>query len=189
LGVVSDLTAVAYLVIKDGRYYFKTHYYLPESALNEKAGKEQYKLWRNRGLLTVTAGNVTDYDYITNDLMKYSEIVNIKCVGYDKYNSTQWAIDATEKGLPLLEYSQSLANFNKPTKEMERLILSGKAVIDNNEINRFCFKNVVLKSDHNNNVKPVKQADKNKIDGVISMIQSLGCFLEVPRYTNEIYTI
>jgi phage terminase large subunit-like protein len=189
LGVVSDLTAVSYLVVKDNKYYFKTHYYLPESALVDKAGKEQYKQWRNNKEITVTAGNTTDYDYITNDLMIYSEIVNIQAIGYDKYNSTQWAIDATAKGLPLEPYSQSLANFNKPTKEMERLILSGKAVIDNNEINRFCFKNIVLKSDHNGNVKPVKQMDKNKIDGVITMIQSLGMYLEIPHYTNEITII
>lgn len=189
LGATSDLTAVTYLIVKDNKYYFKTHYYLPESALRDKPEKELYKLWRSKGQLTVTAGNVTDYDYITNDLMKYSEIVNIQTVGYDKYNATQWAIDATAKGLPLLEYSQSLANFNKPTREMEMIILSGKAVIDNNEINRYCFKNVVLKSDHNGNVKPNKQIDKNKIDGTISMIQALGCFLEVPRYTNEIFII
>lgn len=186
LGVVSDLTAVSYLVVKDNKYYFKTHYYLPESALTDKAGKEQYKQWRINKELTVTAGNTTDYDWITNDLMMYSEIVNIQAIGYDKYNSTQWAIDATAKGLPLEPYSQSLANFNKPTKEIERLILSGRAVIDNNEINRFCFKNIVLKSDHNGNVKPVKQIDKNKIDGVITMIQSLGMYLEIPHYTNEL---
>ena len=64
---------------------------------------------------------------------------------------------------------------------MERLILSDKAVIDNNEINRFCFKNVVLKSDHNNNVKPVKYIGNNKIDGVISMVQALGMYLQVPH--------
>ena len=57
-------------------------------------------------------------------MLKYSEIVNIQAVGYDKYNATQWAIDSTEKGLPLEEYAQTLANFNKPTREMERLILS-----------------------------------------------------------------
>lgn len=53
---------------------------------------------------------------------------------------------------------------------MERLILSGKAVIDNNEINRWCFKNVTLKSDHNGNVKPNKSVTAKKIDGVIAMI-------------------
>lgn len=189
LGATSDLTAVSYLVVVDNKYYFKTHYYLPEDALKTKADKELYKDWRRKGLLTVTPGNVTDYDYITNDLMNYSKAVNIQVIGYDSYNSTQWAIDATSKGLPLEPYSQSLANFNRPTKEMERLILSDKAVIDNNEINRFCFKNVILKSDHNNNVKPVKYINNNKIDGVISMIQALGMFLQCPRYTNEIYII
>lgn len=30
-------------------------------------------------------------------MLKYSEVVNIQAVGYDKYNATQWAIDSTEK--------------------------------------------------------------------------------------------
>ncbi len=189
LAATSDLTAVAYLIVADDKYYWKVHYYLPESALVEKADKELYKYWKQIGLLTVTSGNVTDYDYITNDLMKYSEIVNIQVIGYDKYNATQWAIDATEQGLPLEEYPQTLGNFNMPTREMERLILSGKAVIDDNEINRFCFRNVTLKSDYNGNVKPNKAVDKKKIDGVIAMIQALGMYLRVPHYSNEIISI
>lgn len=122
------------------------------------------------GLLKITKGNVTDYDYITNDLVKASESLSIQSIGYDKYNATQWAIHSTELGLPLMEYPQTLGNFNKPTRELERLILSGKAVIDNNEINSWCFKNVTLKSDHNGNVKPKKDVTAKKIDGVIAMI-------------------
>ena len=189
LAATSDLTAVAYLIVSEDKYYWKVHYYLPESALLEKADKELYKYWKQQGLLTITSGNVTDYDYITNDLMKYSEVVNIQAIGYDKYNATQWAIDATEQGLPLEEYPQTLGNFNMPTRELERLILSGKAVIDENEINRFCFRNVTLKSDYNGNVKPNKAVDKKKIDGVIAMIQALGMYLRIPHYSNEITTI
>ena len=189
LASTSDLTAVSYLVVKDGIYYFKTDYYLPESALKEKADRELYKYWKQMGLLKITDGNVTDYDYITNDLMKYSDIVNIQKVGYDKYNSTQWAITATDLGLPLEEYPQTLGNFNKPTREMERLLLSGKAVVDNNEITRWCFKNVTLKSDYNGNVKPNKSINAKKIDGAISMIQALGMYLDTPHYANEIITI
>ena len=188
LAATSDLTAVAYLIIDGDTYYWKVHYYLPESALQEKTDKELYKYWKQQGLLTVTSGNVTDYDYITNDIMKYSNIVNIQSIGYDKYNATQWAIDATALGLPLEEYPQTLGNFNMPTRELERLVLSGKAVIDNNEINRYCFRNVTLKSDYNGNVKPNKAIDKKKIDGVIAIIQALGMFLRLPRYTNEIIT-
>ena len=189
LASTSDLTAVSYLVVKDDRYYFRTDYYLPESALREKADRELYKYWKQMGLLKITDGNVTDYDYITNDLMTNSNIVNIQKVGYDKYNSTQWAITATDLGLPLEEYPQTLGNFNKPTREMERLLLSGKAVIDNNEITRWCFKNVTLKSDYNGNVKPNKSINAKKIDGAISMIQALGMYLTTPHFANEIITI
>lgn len=125
LSATSDLTAVSYLIEKEGTYYFKQHYYLPESALKEKPDRELYKLWKQLGLLTITSGNVTDYDYITNDMMQAAEIVNIQKVGYDKWNATQWAIRATELGLPLEEYPQTIGNFNRPTKELERLILSG----------------------------------------------------------------
>lgn len=189
LAATSDLTAVSYLVIAEDTYYFWTHYYLPESALREKADRELYKYWKQLGLLTITEGNVTDYDYITNDIMKNGEIVSIQKVGYDKYNATQWAISATDLGLPLEEYSQSLGNFNKPTRELERLLLSGKCKIENNEITRWCFKNVTLKSDHNGNVKPNKSVKSKKIDGVIAMIQALGMYLTTPHYSNEIISI
>ena len=189
LAATSDLTAVSYLIEKDNIFYFKTDYYLPESALIEKADRETYKLWKSQGLLKVTPGNVTDYDYITNDIMKASETVLIQKVGYDKWNATQWAIKAEELGLPLEEYPQTLGNFNRPTKELERLILSGNLTIDNNEITRWCFRNVVLKSDHNGNVKPDKSIKAKKIDGVIAMIQALGMYLTVPHYSNEIITI
>lgn len=189
LSATSDLTAVSYLIEKDGKFHFKTDYYLPESALNEKSNRELYKYWKQMGLLKITSGNVTDYDYITNDLIAAQQIVNIQKIGYDKWNATQWAIHATELGLPLEEYPQTMGNFNRPTKEMERLILSGDVVIDNNEITRWCFKNVELKSDHNGNVKPNKSIKAKKIDGAIAMIQALGTYLTVPHYSNEITII
>lgn len=189
LSATSDLTAVSYLIEKDNIYYFKTDYYLPESALVDKPDRETYKLWKQQGLITITTGNVTDYDYITNDIVAASNILNIQKIGYDKWNATQWAIHATEIGLPLEEYPQTMGNFNCPTKELERLILSGNTVIDNNEITRWCFRNVELKSDYNGNVKPNKGIKSKKIDGVIAIIQALGMYLTVPHYSNEILTI
>ena len=187
LASTSDLTAVAKLVVDKGIYYFKVDYYAPETALIEKADKELYRYWKRMGMLHITPGNVTDYDYITNELMALGNTLSIAVIGYDKWNAVQWAIDATEKGLPLQEYSQAIGNFNKPTREMERLLLSGRAVFDDNDITRFCFRNVQLKRDHNGNVKPNKGLEKKKIDGVIAAIQALGIYLETPHYSNDIY--
>ena len=187
LGAVSDLTAVSILIPLEEKLHVFTKYYLPQSALEEKADREKYKLWQRMGLLTVTAGNVTDYDYITADLMQINETITIQSIFYDSWNSTQWAIDATALGLPLQPYSQALANYNRPTKEFERLLLSDQIVLENNEITRFCFSNVCLKYDHNGNCKPVKTRDNNKIDGVIATLTALGGYLTIPRYNNTIY--
>lgn len=108
-------------------------------------------------------------------------------VAYDSYNATQFAINATSAGLPLQPYSQTLANFNRPTKEFERLILSGTIILDSNPINQYCFSNVALKSDHNGNVKPDKSSRYKKIDGVIAKLMALGGFLTSGRFEPNIY--
>lgn len=189
LSATSDLTAVSYLIHKDDKYYFKVEYYLPESCLEDNPNSDLYRRWKNTKQIHITPGNVTDYDYITNDMLRRNEFLRIFKCGYDKWNATQWAINAQDQGLPLEEYSQSIGNFNKPTKELERLILSGKAVIDNNEITRWCFRNVEIKQDWNDNSKPVKSARMKKIDGVIAMIQSLGIYLTNPTVANDMIII
>lgn len=183
LSSTSDLTSIAYMIPTDDKIYFKIKYYLPEAALSEKRFKILYSEWRRRKLITITPGNVTDYDYILNDLVETDKIVYLSKVGYDQWNATQFVINATDKGLPMEPVSQSIGNFNQPTKEMERLLLSGKAVIDNNEINRHCFRNVVMARDRNGNTKPSKQFEEKKIDGVISALTALGVYLLSPRYS------
>lgn len=186
LSSTSDLTSVAYMIPTETAVYWKIHYYLPEIALQEKRFKELYGEWRRQGCITITPGNVTDYDYILNDIMDAGKTLYICKIGYDSWNATQFVINATDKGLPMEPVSQTIGNFNKPTKEMERLLLSGKAVIDNNVINRHCFRNVVMARDRNGNTKPSKQYEEKKIDGVISGLMALGVYLESPHYSGAI---
>lgn len=186
LSSTSDLTCVSFMIPKDGKFYFKTLYYLPEEALETKKNKEQYSEWVRLGFLKLTSGNVVDYDYILDDILSVDKRLYIVKVGYDSWNATQFVINATDKGLPMEPVSQSIGNFNRPTKEMERVILSGNVVIDNNPITRFCFRNVVMKLDHNGNTKPSKEYRDKKIDGVISMIEAMGVCLMTPQYSNSI---
>lgn len=186
LSSTSDLTCVSFMIPKDGKFYFKTLYYLPEEALETKKNKEQYSEWVRLGFLKLTPGNVVDYDYILDDILSVDKRLYIVKVGYDSWNATQFVINATDKGLPMEPVSQSIGNFNRPTKEMERVILSGNVVIDNNPITRFYFRNVVMKLDHNGNTKPSKEYRDKKIDGVISMIEAMGVCLMTPQYSNSI---
>lgn len=193
LSAVSDLTSTTVMFppnpdreINPDKFVFKTIIYLPESELTENVNSYLYMIWKRENYLKVTSGNVVDYDYILKDQININDKNYVVNVAYDKWNATQWAINATEEGLPLTPYSQALGNFNGPTKTLERLIRTGMVVIDNNPIVRWAFSNVTLKLDQHENAKPTKANNEKskKIDPVISMIQSLGGYLENPRYSD-----
>lgn len=188
LAAVSDLTAVSLMLITlEGEYKFWTWYFLPETELQHNVNSDNYRLWLDEGYLNVTAGNVTDYDYILKLILDIRNYINIQGVYYDSWNATQFAINATEQGLNMCPFSQAIGHFNRGTKELERLIKSEKVNIEYNPITLWCFRNVELKTDWSSNQKPVKKGDSmGKIDGVITHIQALGGYMESPHYINEV---
>jgi len=195
LASVSDLCAVSALVHKDDLYYFKTWYFLPESALNpNNSNCELYRRWKREGYLNCTGGNVTDYDKILQLLGNFP--LTISSIAYDQYNATQFVISGQALfGLNYEPFSQSIFNFNRPTREFERLLRMGKVVLDYNPITFWNFSNCSLKEEPScGNVKPIKsgsgksekKSGQNKIDGVIAILQSLGRFLEQPQFDTSI---
>lgn len=193
LAAISDLTAVSIMFVDPDteEYFFKTWYYLPKSALDGKYNSELYKMWSSKGFLTLTDSETTDYNYIQNQIVYLYETFDVQGVFYDSWNAQQLVNNLVNEGLPMTAYSQSIGNFNKPTKEMERLVLSDKARFDNNPITRFCFDNVELKVDLNGNCKPASptQHTSGKIDGVISMLNALGGYLDQVYGTSQAFVL
>ena len=188
LASTSDLTCLSAMYEDNGTYYFKNWYYLPQEALKTSTNKDNYKKWQRQGFLTVTQGNVTDYDYVMNDIQKLQDnSEGIVRISYDSWNATDFTIRLTESGFNMKPYSQSIGSMNRPTKAIERLIMEGKnIVIDKNPITLFCFENSVPKSDYNDNIKIIKESYENKIDGVIAIIMNYGGFQEENHYDGSL---
>lgn len=198
LSATSDLTSTTVMMPPDAareyepdKFIFKTLIYIPQIAVQKSTNNMLYKQWINEKYAIMTSGNVVDYDYIMKDQLDLSEKTILYNIFYDSYNATQWAIHCTELGLPLEPFSQSLGNFNKPTKMLEMLINAGRCIIDYNPVVIWAFSNVEIKIDSNENYKPIKaNNEKNKkIDPVISMIQALGGYLNSPQFNPEIFSI
>lgn len=182
-----DLTSITLMLRADNKYYFKTWLFLPESALNDSVNRDKYREWSKAGYLIITPGNVTDYDYVLNTILEINEKIPITQIAYDSWNSSSFVIDCTTVGLPMKPYSQTLGNFNRPTREFERLLAKGQILLENNPVVRWCFSNATLKIDKvNNNVKPIKSGQQKsgvepgKIDAVITILESLGTMLSDP---------
>lgn len=197
LASVSDLTAVAYMkviqgeTVQDDEFYFYLDYYLPSDTLR-KPIFNMFREWFREGYGTMTEGNVTDYDYINNDIVKMSQQTNIYVIAYDRYNSTQWVLAAQELGFNLVPFGQNAPNYSPSISLFERLALTGKIHIAMNPITRYCINNVQLKEDAHGNRMPVKSDDTEtakrmaKIDGVIAMLEAMGYYLGMVRYNNTV---
>ena len=184
LSAVSDLTCTTVMfppnadrTVYPDKYVFKSFIYIPDSALDESINKQTYRYWIRNKMAFQTPGNVVDYDWILKDQVDLIDYITYSTIAYDAFNATQYVISATNAGLPMQPFSQALGNFNKPTKFLEMLIRSEKCVIDDNIAVLWCFNNVKLKIDYNENCKPDKATAEAKIDPVISMAEALGAYL------------
>ncbi len=187
LSSVSDITAVSYMFDIDGVFYFINDYYIPEYSISTNFNREMYKECAQFGHINITEGNVVDYDKILEDIKSRNEVHNVKSIYYDKYNSTQFAISATEAGFYMQQFSQLAGSLNKPLKEFERLIKSNRIMIERNTITKWMLNNVVLKINQMGNYSIDKSSKNKKIDGVAAMIDALGGYISSPNYSFNVW--
>lgn len=186
LGSVSDLTAVSVMIPKEDKIYVKNWAFVPEAAMDGTSNSMRYRQFRNQGDLIVTDGNVCDYDRIIKLLEEIQEVCPIRKIAYDQWNATQWAIEMTEKGFPLLPFSQSISSMNRPIKELQRLFLQGKIILDNNQVTRFCLGNCVAVIDNHENVALGKESYEQKIDVAVAMADAVGAYLSENHYDGSL---
>lgn len=178
LAAVSDLCALMYTCpMEDGTSRVWGHYWLPEAALDRLDHMTELAAtdWVRQGWITVTPGNVTDYDFIrkhiNDDLDKY----NIKSLGFDPWNSTHLTNQLSEDGLTMEKVRQGAATLSSPTKELKRRVLSNPPLVDHrgDPVLRWMISCLVPHVDASGNVKPDKVRSRGKIDGVSALVTSI----------------
>lgn len=182
-----DIAAKAKVFQRDGRFYVFLNYYLPESAVDE-GRNSQYSGWARQGLLTVTPGNVTDFDQIEAELVNDASRFQIVEVPFDPFQATQLSAHMLAEGLPMVEMRPTVLNFSEPMKQLEALVLQQRLVHNGDPILAWMISNVVCHRDQKDNIYPRKEREENKIDGVIALIMALGRIMTSTESTPVIGT-
>ena len=76
--------------------------------------------------------------------------------------------------LPVVPIRQGFMSLSEPTKECERLVVSGKLAHGGNSCLTWQAANVQLRHDPAGNIKPDKGRQTHKIDGIAASIISLA---------------
>ena len=127
--------------------------------------------------MELTEGDVTDYNYIKRRIKEVAEVVNIKSIAYDRWNSSQLIIDLSEDGLPCEPFGQGFGSLSSPTKEIEKLVLGKQINHAGNKVLRWMCSNLAMKTDPAGNIKMDKSKSSEKIDGMVALVMALGCYM------------
>lgn len=175
----SDLCVVTSLIPHNDKLYLKAHPFICETAYNNSPNKELYRQWVKNGQLELVKADSIDIDFVIKKIETINNKVPIALVAYDPYHANQLKIACEKNGIPVRAVKQGLGSFGEPTSLLEHMILTKEVIIDSSPVTRWCFSNVLIKTDENENRKPVKSSKNQKIDIVIGFIQSIKIYMEL----------
>jgi len=176
-----DLNALAHFFPNiNGHPVAKLYFWVPESKIQEHSDRVDYRLWREQDHLFSTPGDLIDTDWIVSGILNVTKKYKCKGLAYDPYKAHGGIVQGLiNGGLEKLldEFTQSKMNMSEPTKELERLATGGIIDLMNNPVMRWMFRNVVIYTDPNENIKIDKSKSQFKVDGVVALAMAIGEYM------------
>jgi phage terminase large subunit-like protein len=160
----------------DPLWHVHGRYYLPEARVIEELDSNtgRYREFDALGLMTLTDGEVIEFEVIKEDLREFAGRFDVQEVAYDPWQATQLAQEMQAEGMLMVEVRQTVQNISEPMKELEALVLRKVLAHGDCPILTWMASNVVAKLDAKDNIYPNKERPENKIDGVVGLIMALS---------------
>lgn len=193
LASTDDMSALTFDFELDGKHRFCTYYFVPSEKLRLWSGEigANLRKWAEKGWITSTDGDVTDYDFIENRLKEFCSSFDVISCAYDPYNAKQFAAKMLADGINMRPFSQQIGTISHPTKRLGEVITAGKFEYDGNPVTRWMFGNVNIYTDANLNQKIVKamkgqqDARNKKVDGPVTWVMALGEAIDEDNKPNK----
>ena len=169
LSATTDLTAATLLIRKPGSniIYVLQHYFLPEARVehleDKNTNEAPYRIWAERGLLTLCSGNRVNFSDVTAWYCQMRDEYKIDAfkIGYDRALAGYWVEEMKANGFTMEPVAQGPFTWSQPMREM------GAALAD-----KIVNYNTAVKKSGLNNIQPVKITDKRRIDGAVSLLNA-----------------
>jgi len=174
-----DLTGAVYLFppqegIPDWRFIHDA--WIPEDNMKERVKRDgvPYDRWVNAKYLHATPGNVVDYDFVEARLVAASKQYDIHTIGADPWNSRMLTQRLIRQGIDTVEIPQNMQHLSPAMKLIEQLMKRGLMTHEENPVARWCWGNVVVAVDGNENIKPMKNKSADRIDLTVALIDAMA---------------
>jgi phage terminase large subunit-like protein len=151
--------------------------WIPEDNMKERIKRDHapYDSFVKDKHLIATPGDVVDYAFIKNHIEKWELQYDVKY-----YCGDPWHLEILRQLLPreiqnkFIEIPQTMAGMTVGMGELERLFRAKQISHEHNPLGRWCFGNVVIATDGNENIKPMKNKSIDRIDTTVALINAMA---------------
>jgi phage terminase large subunit-like protein len=152
-------------------------FYCPEDTILQRSRSDRvhYEVWREQGFLVATPGNVIDEEFVLRDIVDSSKDYNLLEVGFDPWAATSITTKlVNDHGIACVEMRQGSKTLSEPAKSLLSAVKRHEVNHGGNPVLRWNADNLVMASDANENVRPMKDKATDRIDGLVALIMAWG---------------
>lgn len=179
LASTTDLTAAAVLFppqegIDDWRALFEA--WIPLEKMKERINRDKvpFDRWVKNKFMHATPGDVVDYDFVQARIEALARQYDVEFLCTDPWNSRMLTQQLAKAEIESLEVPQTFAGTSAGMKELERLLRAGHLTHEKNPVARWCFGNVAIVIDGNENIKTMKNKSTDRIDVIQALINAMS---------------
>lgn len=158
------------------------HYWIPEdkalAQLKENSYEIDYIKMAEEGFVTLTPGDMTDYDKVFEDIKWYNDNFKLHRIYFDAWNVSTFYNKMENEGLNVYKFTQNLGNMSPPTKELGEMIHSKKTDFGMNSMTRWMMSNVLIKSRNGGNLQIVRENARRKVDGIVASVMAKAAYID-----------
>jgi phage terminase large subunit-like protein len=164
--------------LEDGRLVVTCRFWVPAAALVKYPGRP-YEEWKRSGILTVTDGDITDYDTVQTTIAADCLADGVREVAYDKRFAEQMAQNLTGQGVTMINTPQGFQLHEAIRKKLE-LITAHQLCHGNNAILTWMAGNYVVLKGTRGEMRPAKERAAEKIDGLVALDMLIDRIIRQP---------
>lgn len=177
LSRTTDLTSACVIVERDGRIAIFSHFWLPSERLEEATARDKipYEAMERHGFLTLSEGNIVDYQDVYRWIDAWAEEKEIipLVIGYDRAMAAYLINDLKAAGYKVDDCWQG-ENMTPAINELEAMLKDGVIDIGDNDLLAIHLRNAGLKINLETERKKLIKIDVTAhVDGVAAILDAL----------------
>lgn len=162
---------------RENKFYVKSWGFIPADSVVEKSKLEKidYDIMIENGYAFKCGDRIISHRFVEDFVLGLEDEygVNVKGIGYDKYNAVSSANRWYEEGYEVIEIKQHSSTLHPATKLLKESILKKEFAYETNRLFEMNFANAREVKDNNLNTYVNKKKSTGKVDMVAATINTI----------------